>query len=43
MALDTPCRKYMHHPRALDRVATPGSKPGRYHAPDSLLAFLETI
>jgi integrase/recombinase XerD len=29
--------------RALDRVAPPGSKPGRYHAPDSLLAFLETI
>lgn len=29
--------------RALDRVAPANAKPGRYHAPDSLLAFLETI
>lgn len=29
--------------RALDRVTPANVKPGRYHAPDSLLAFLETI
>lgn len=29
--------------RALARTALPGSPPGRYTAPDSLLAFLETL
>ena len=29
--------------RALARTALPGSPPGRYTAPDTLLAFLETL
>jgi integrase/recombinase XerD len=29
--------------RALERVAPTNNKPGRYHAPDTLMAFLETI
>ncbi len=29
--------------RALDRTATPDSKPGRYRPPDTLLAFLEGL
>jgi site-specific recombinase XerD len=29
--------------RAIARVQPPDSKPGRYHAPDSLLAFLEAL
>lgn len=29
--------------RAVDRVAPLGTKPGRYRAPDSLLAFLESL
>ncbi len=29
--------------RALARTAPAGTKPGRYHAPDSLLAFLEAL
>lgn len=29
--------------RALDRTATPDGKPGRYQAPDRLLAFLEAL
>nr|WP_235046907.1 tyrosine-type recombinase/integrase [Arthrobacter nitrophenolicus] len=29
--------------RALDRTAPPGSRPGRYHPPDELLAFLEGL
>jgi site-specific recombinase XerD len=29
--------------RALDRVTPSDAKPGRYHAPDTLLAFLETM
>jgi integrase/recombinase XerD len=29
--------------RALARTAPPGTKPGRYHPPDQLLAFLETL
>lgn len=29
--------------RALDRTAPPGTRPGRYHPPDELLAFLEGL
>jgi len=29
--------------KALARVQPHGTKPGRHHAPDSLLAFLSTI
>ena len=29
--------------RALDRTTPPGIRPGRYHPPDSLLAFLEQL
>ena len=29
--------------RALDRTTPPGVQPGRYHAPDVLLAFLEAL
>jgi len=29
--------------KALARVQPRGTKPGRYHAPDSLLAFLDTL
>lgn len=41
-------RPYLHadlelKQRALDRTAPPGTRPGRYVAPDSLLAFLEAL
>ena len=29
--------------RAIARVAPPGTTPGRYRPPDTLLAFLETL
>jgi len=29
--------------RALERVTPPNTAPGRYHAPDSLLAYLDTL
>jgi hypothetical protein len=29
--------------RALARVQPPNTTPGRYHAPDSLLAFLDNL
>ena len=29
--------------RALARTTPPTAKPGRYHPPDSLLAFLESL
>ena len=29
--------------RALARTTPPGTTPGRYRAPDSLLAFLEAL
>ena len=29
--------------RALERTAPPGTTPGRYKPPDSLLAFLEAL
>ena len=29
--------------RAIARVTPPGTKPGRYQPPDTLLAFLETL
>jgi integrase/recombinase XerD len=29
--------------QALARVQPPDTRPGRYHAPDSLLAFLDTL
>ena len=29
--------------QALARVQPPDTRPGRYHAPDSLLAFLNTL
>jgi integrase/recombinase XerD len=29
--------------RAIARVTPPATKPGRYRAPDSLLAFLESL
>jgi hypothetical protein len=29
--------------RALDRTTPPGIRPGRYHPPDALLAFLEQL
>ena len=29
--------------RALDRTAPPDAKPGRYRAPDAVLAFLESL
>lgn len=29
--------------RALARTAPPNTTPGRYHAPDALLAFLERL
>jgi len=29
--------------RAIARVTQPGTKPGRYRAPDSVLAFLEVL
>jgi integrase/recombinase XerC len=29
--------------RALARTASPSSKPGRFRAPDKLLAFLESL
>lgn len=32
-----------HKERAIARVAPPGTTPGRYRAPDSLLAFLEGL
>ncbi len=40
--------KYLHADmelkrRALDRTTPPDAKPGRYHAPDRLLAFLESL
>lgn len=41
-------RPYLHadlqlKQRALDRTAPPHTRPGRYHAPDQLLAFLEGL
>jgi len=41
-------RPYLHadlelKQRALDRTAPPGTRPGRYTAPDKLLAFLEGL
>jgi hypothetical protein len=40
--------KYIHadmalKQRALDRTTPPNAKPGRYRAPDPLLAFLESL
>lgn len=32
-----------HKQRAIDRVAPPGTTPGRYRPPDPLLAFLESL
>lgn len=32
-----------HKERAIARVTTPAAKPGRYRAPDALLAFLEAL
>ncbi|HZV25876.1 MAG TPA: tyrosine-type recombinase/integrase, partial [Acidothermaceae bacterium] len=32
-----------HKQRTLDRVTPPGGHPGRYRAPDSLLAFLQGL
>ena len=29
--------------RAIARVTPPGTKPGRYHAPDTIMAFLEAL
>jgi integrase/recombinase XerD len=29
--------------RAIDRTAPPGTRPGRYRASDSLLAFLDNL
>jgi integrase len=29
--------------KALARTTPPGARPGRYHPPDQLLAFLETL
>jgi hypothetical protein len=29
--------------RALARVNPPGGTPGRYHPPDSLIAYLKTL
>ena len=29
--------------KALARLTTPNTSPGRYHAPDTLLAFLDTL
>ena len=29
--------------RALDRIAPPKSRPGRYTAPDTILAFLDSL
>ncbi len=29
--------------RAIARVTPPGTKPGSYHPPDTLLAFLDTL
>ena len=29
--------------RAIARATPPNARPGRYRAPDSLLAFLETL
>jgi integrase/recombinase XerD len=29
--------------RAIARVTPPGTKPGRYRPPDTLLAFLEAL
>lgn len=29
--------------KAIDRVTPPGTNPGRYRPPDSLLAFLEAL
>jgi hypothetical protein len=29
--------------RAIDRVRPPGTKPGRYRPPDTLLAFLDAL
>jgi len=29
--------------RAIARVTPPGTKPGRYHAPDAIIAFLESL
>jgi integrase/recombinase XerD len=29
--------------RALERTAPPNTKPGRYRAPDALLAFLDSL
>ena len=41
-------RVYLHadmtiKERALARTTPPGTQPGRYHAPDSLLAFLDSL
>jgi len=41
-------RPYLHadlalKQRALDRTAPPGTTPGRYTPPDTILAFLETL
>ena len=32
-----------HKERAIARIQPPGTKPGRYHPADSLLAFLEVL
>ena len=32
-----------HKERAIARIQPPGTKPGRYHPADSLLAFLEAL
>ena len=29
--------------RAIARVTPPATKPGRYHAPDTIIAFLEAL
>ena len=44
----TTARTYLHadmaqKQRAIDRVAPPGTTPGRYRPPDTLLAFLDGI
>jgi integrase/recombinase XerD len=41
-------RGYLHgdlrlKQRAIDRTAPPGTRPGRYRAPDRLLAFLQNL
>jgi site-specific recombinase XerD len=44
----TTARTYLHadmthKQRAIDRTAPPGTTPGRYRPPDTLLAFLDTL